>query len=201
MTNSAASDGDRRFLDPGAPLAAYADLVHAVCPQCGGRAAIVPRPGLPELRYTIELHYRPRRLTCALCGAVREWTAGRRDGALVPATLGGPHDPFFGRPLWLQTPCCGEVLWAYNERHLDALGAYIAAGLRERTGCLTMCMLDRLPAWMKAAGHRAEVLRAVDRLRAQAARTDPRHRPAVASEGPAAVPARPVRALYFREPY
>ncbi|MEW9532434.1 hypothetical protein AB0B72_28180, partial [Microbispora sp. NPDC049125] len=42
------------------------------------------------------------------------------------------QDPFFGLHLWLQTPCCGNVLWAYNIRHLDLLEGYIGADLRER---------------------------------------------------------------------
>src|SRR5438874_5956664 len=87
-------------------------------------------------------------------------------GAMVGVALGGPNDPFFDRPLWLQTPCCGHILWAYNSRHLDTLRSYVAADLRERTGP-TMGMLDRLPAWIKKANHRTEVLRAIDRLHDQ----------------------------------
>jgi hypothetical protein len=65
--------------------------------------------------------------------------------------------------------CRGEVLWAYNERHLDTLAAYMAAGIRERAAWPMMGMLDRLPAWIKAAGHREDVLKAIGRLRERAA--------------------------------
>jgi hypothetical protein len=88
------------------------------------------------------------------------------------------QDPFFGLPLWLQTPCCGNVLWAYNGRQLDLLAEYVGADLRERVsrspgegafrrfeGVEAFTMLERLPAWIKSAGHRAEVLKAVARLR------------------------------------
>src|SRR5205807_7568551 len=129
------------FLDRGRPLATYSDLIHVVCPGCGGQATVVPRPGLPALRYHSELQFRPRRLTCPGCGTSRDWVAQRRGSSLVGVAIGGPNDPFFDLPLWLQTPCCGHLLWAFNDRHLDALEAYVGASLRERTGP-TMGMLD-----------------------------------------------------------
>lgn len=154
-----------RFLDNGRRLAGYADRILVVCPRCTARAEVLPAAGLPELRYYSELLYRPRRLVCARCGAHRDWTAQRRGAAVVAVTLGGPDEPFFGLPLWLQVPCRGRVLWAYDDRHLDVLADYVAAGLRQRPDWPSMSMLDRLPAWMKTAGNRADVLRAVGRLR------------------------------------
>lgn len=189
-----------RFLDHGRPFAVYSDLIHVVCPDCRAQAVVVPRPGLPELRYYSELQFRPRRLVCSHCGTTRDWVAQQRTGALVGIALGGPNDPFFGRPLWLQTPCCGHLLWAYNSRHLDTLHSYIAANLRERTGPTTG-MLDRLPAWIKKANHRGEVLRAIDRLRDQLHRSTAQERSAVAYERPEHSGPRPVRDFYFRAPY
>lgn len=186
-----------RFLDHGRPLAAYSDLIHVVCPDCRAQAVVVPRPGLPELRYYSELQYRPRRLVCAHCGTTRDWVAARRNGLLVGVALGGPDDPFFGRPLWLRTRCCGNILWAYNGRHLDTLQAYVAADLRERTGP-TMGMLGRLPAWIKKANNRADVLRGIDRLREQLRLPE---RSAAAYEGPEQPGPRPVRDFYARAPY
>jgi hypothetical protein len=137
---------------------------------------------------------------CRQCGANRDWTARQSGGALVGVALGGPNDPFFGRPLWLQTPCRGHLLWAYNARHLDVLHTYVAADTRERTGP-PMGMLDRLPAWIKKANHRAEVLRAIDHLRDQLHRPRARDRPAESYERPEVRSPRPVRDLYFRTPY
>lgn len=80
------------------------------------------------------------------------------------------RDPFLRQPLWLQTDIDGQVLWAYNERHLDYLEAYVAARLRE--GYLTanhariwMAMADRLPTWLKAANNRERILRSIARMR------------------------------------
>ena len=74
---------------------------------------------------------------------------------------GEPRDPMFGCRLWLQTPCKGETLWAYNEAHLRDLYAYVSARLRERVGA---SMAARLPRWMTAAKNRATALRGLDRL-------------------------------------
>jgi hypothetical protein len=174
-----------RFLDRGRWLAAYSDQIYVVCPRCGGRAVIIPRPGLPELRYYSQLLFRPRRLACPQCGIAKEWEAQRRGAYRVGVALGGSTEPFFGRPLWLQAPCCGHTLWAFNERHLDVLEAFVTAGLRERGGYApTMAMIPRLPVWMKKAGHRADVLRAVGRLRDQAQTSAPGDRPEAAYERP-----------------
>ena len=48
--------------------------------------------------------------------------------------VGGPVDWYFHLPLWLQAPCCGETLWAYNAAHLDFLFEnYVRATLREHS--------------------------------------------------------------------
>ena len=55
-------------------------------------------------------------------------------------------------------------MWAYNVRHLDLLEAYVAAKLRERGEPVPgapMSLVERLPAWLKAAKNRAEVLRTI----------------------------------------
>ncbi|MEU5189044.1 hypothetical protein AB0G83_18125 [Streptomyces klenkii] len=78
-------------------------------------------------------------------------------------------DPYFNVPLWLQTETRHGLLWAYNLEHLTLIGQYVQAPLRERpppseAGC-TMSFIARLPAWIKRAKNRTEVLRAVDRMR------------------------------------
>lgn len=154
--------GRRPKADPGRfedPLIRVYDLaahdIHVVCPRCGARAVDAPRP--TESGDVISW---PRRLACAGCAYSATWTPGWSE-------WGCPVDPFFRVPLWLRAECCGgRVLWAFNEAHLDLLEEYVAARLRERRASPgTMSVLARLPAWLKSAKHRDEVLRTIRRLR------------------------------------
>lgn len=91
-----------------------------------------------------------------------------KDQKVDSAVVGSPVDPYFQRPVWLQASCCGHVLWAYNVRHLNLLEAYVAAKLRERGELVPWAptsLVERLPAWLKAAKNRTEVLRTIRRLR------------------------------------
>ncbi|GAA2341007.1 hypothetical protein OKJ48_14210 [Streptomyces kunmingensis] len=170
-------DVEHRHADRGTPLARFASRILVVCPRCGGRAVVVPRPGGGPLRYYSDLLFLPRRLACAGCGATGEWEPERRAGARVGVTLGGPAEPYFGRPLWLQTRCAGRVLWAYDAEHVDALTGYIGARLRER-GCTPSSwdMFPRLPDWMTSAAHRETVLAGLAALRTLAGRSAPADR-------------------------
>jgi RNase P subunit RPR2 len=78
--------------------------------------------------------------------------------------FGSPVDPVVGLPLWLQVSCCGHTLWAYNGEHLSKLGAYVAAGLRERTANKHWSMFSRLPKWMSDGKNREAVLSSINRL-------------------------------------
>lgn len=76
-----------------------------------------------------------------------------------------------GRPaLWLSTRTRHGEVWAYNLEHLDVLRRFVAASLRERDPWYEhgrkMTYIARLPAWIKSAKNRTEVLRAIDRMRA-----------------------------------
>lgn len=154
------ADPTPRHRDDGRSVYGYSGRILVVCPRCDGRAAVIQQPGhTPVSPY---LMARPRRLVCANCGATDD-----RDASVLH--LGGPQDPFFQQPLWLQTRCVGEILWAYDEEHVDDLDAYVRAKLREvgfrrtRKG-----MFSRLPRWMKTSGNREAVLAGLERLRAQA---------------------------------
>jgi hypothetical protein len=78
--------------------------------------------------------------------------------------IGAAVDPAFGLPLWLQSSCCGETLWAYNAAHLNALRDYVAAAIRERVGVMQWSMFSRLPKWLSARKNRDTVLSSIDRL-------------------------------------
>lgn len=178
-------------------MARFAGQILVVCPRCEGRALVVPRPGISDLKYFSELLFQPRRLACGGCGAIADWTPEVWGAGLVGAVLGGSEDPFFQRPLWLQTRCVGQILWAYNEEHVAELSAYVAAQLRERDGVRpTRAMFARLSAWMKRSDNRSEVLAGLETLRELAKRTAPADRSDVA-HGRGDRP-RAHRSMYFR---
>jgi hypothetical protein len=141
-----------RFRDPGGRLWRYSDRVLVRCPRCAGCATVI-RPAAEGCRGAGET-----RLVCTGCGHAGRPKARCRDS-------GGAADPFFGLPLWLQAPCSGRTLWAYNAEHLAVLAGYVGAGVRERTSAPSAyTMVEILPLWMKLAKHRGEVLRVLDRL-------------------------------------
>jgi len=101
-------------------------------------------------------------ITCSSCNQTTKvqisWHVDR---------VGHPVDPAFGFPLWLQSPCCGEIFWAYNASHLKSLHDYVAAGLRERTGVMQWSMFSRLPKWMSARKNREAVLDCIKQIEAK----------------------------------
>jgi hypothetical protein len=99
-------------------------------------------------------------LRCDGCGATTT-TSYSVQPVTVPDAL---VDQCFGLPLWLQTPCAGHTLWAFNARHLAYLKGFLQAEVRERRGTANASVISRLPAWMKSAKHRDETVRAVQRL-------------------------------------
>ena len=125
---------------------------------------------------------------CSRCGADLDWKTTRQSGGpghqpVVFVTCRGCHavnrrvsswspkdapeerDSYFGLPLWLQTECCGRVLWAQNEGHLLFLERYVRAQLRERAPNRNNSLASRLPSWMKQGKNRDEVLACLARLR------------------------------------
>lgn len=139
---------------------------YVVCPQCS-RCAIVQSRDSGRVV-----------LTCRFCGCVRE-DSKRRSSIVFAGSvevyddhsigIGAPVDWYFHIPFWLQTSCCGEVLWAYNEEHLAFLEAFVAAKQRTSVcnehGWSNQSLMNRLPLWVKQAKNRDEVLRGLVRLR------------------------------------
>ncbi len=117
-----------------------------VCPGCQHPALI---------RGTHEVS-----LTCTHCGNIE---------TCIPGTKGFKSlwwdsvDPYFRHPLWLQTECCGETLWAYNRRHLAYLQEYVGAKLRD-SGAPKRTLGNKLPKWMLLAKNRDDVLKGIERL-------------------------------------
>jgi hypothetical protein len=109
--------------------------------------------------------FAPRRLTCMSCSYAKDWASRE-----IARHWRDARDDYFELPLWLQTPCCGEVLWAYSERHLTFLEDFVGARLRERVrdekyGWSNKSLASRLPSWMKSGKNRDEILKGLARLR------------------------------------
>jgi hypothetical protein len=166
------ADIHERFVDEGQTWNDFAEVMYVRCPRCG-RCAEVRRIANDEQEieaYTAKYGgsknflriFSPRKLSCGFCGYNRvrnERSLSRR----------GPYDWYFGVPLWLQTRCCGDVLWVLNEEHLDFLEGYVGAKQRVKAGeeaiLRNSTMASRLPRWMKSAKNREEVLRGIGKLR------------------------------------
>jgi len=149
-----------RFLDPGLSLYDMMGEIFVICPRCNACARITTvEPGSRDW-------FAPRRLTCLHCSYVGAWAEKeiRRGWWDRPVV-----DDFFGAQLWLQAPCCNDVLWAYNLRHLKLIESYVRAKLRKRTrhplyGWSNGSLLNRLPRWISAAKNRDAVLKTIEQL-------------------------------------
>lgn len=102
-------------------------------------------------------------VTCPGCAAVTHLAV-----SWLYETRGAALEPSFGLDLVLQTPCAGELLWAYNTRHLDFLADFVGAAHRDHTHIRNGSLPSRLPRWMKLATNRATVLKSIDSLRERA---------------------------------
>ena len=150
-----------RFRDPCSTVYDFSASLLVRCPRCDRVAHFERRPGrTPDAR---GVRYPERRVVCGSCGLCRIDTGPARPSA----HSGRPcHRP----PLWLRAGTRHGELWAYNLEHLDLIRRFVAADLRERapwydTG-RKMTLVAKLPAWIKSAKNRTEVLHAIDRLRA-----------------------------------
>lgn len=113
------------------------------CPNCGGGADVFEKAD--EVR-----------LSCFHCGHLQTKQNGTK-------YIGGAFDVHFGLPLYLQTSCCGHVLWAYNQEHLDYMKRYIEATIRTSEG-RNRSLESRLSEWMKRKQNRDKVSRAIVKL-------------------------------------
>ncbi|MEU3841113.1 hypothetical protein AB0E88_13900 [Streptomyces sp. NPDC028635] len=148
-----------RFRDPGTGYRAYSSSVLVRCPRCGRlahftRGAQAPGSGLLP----------GPRVVCRSCGLCR---SGPRSSTARCGRGSGPL-------LWLTARTRHGTLWAYNLEHLDQLRRFVAAGLREHAPWYEhgrkMTVVARLPSWVTSAKNRAEILRALDRMRASVTR-------------------------------
>ena len=147
---------DKKFSDNGIMIYDFNDEFLVVCPRCASMARVIPVEIKSE-KLNNRL-FAPRKLICLSC-VHRDIFDGRSIG------IGASVDWYFRLPLWLQISCCGETLWAYNQKHLEMLENYVAAKLRERTVKGRNSFLSKLPKWLKSAKNRDEILKAIAKLR------------------------------------
>lgn len=158
----------KRFQDAGETIYSYMDEILVECPRCRACARVFRRE--PDENAATHLRcFQPRRVVCESCGFTKDWQGNSLhfDGYADPM-----RDSYFRLSLWLQTPCCGHTLWAYNRRHLRLIEDYVQADLREHTrdpkwGWSNQALANRLPEWMIIAKHREPVLKAIAKLKAK----------------------------------
>lgn len=169
---STSSPAPARFRDPGywKHHFAVSNGLLVRCPRCERQAEVVT--AARDARDTSSSMDVLRRLVCRHCGLSRQ----RKKDDPIAFFWGGAQDmldPYFHEPLWLQTNTRHGQLWAYNPEHLDLLRQYVQATLREHDPWhepwRKMGLFGRLPAWIKQAKNRDEVLRGLDRMRASLA--------------------------------
>lgn len=149
---------DKRFSDRREMIYDFGEEFLVVCPRCAAMAKVVrDEIGSDKLSKILSA---PRRLVCLQCVYRDFWNGGE-------IGIGASVDWYFRLPLWLQTECVGETLWAYNEKHLEFIENYVAAKLRTRTPNTNKSLASRLPQWIKSAKNRGEVLKACEKLKAK----------------------------------
>jgi hypothetical protein len=147
------------FKDNGIQLAAFANEFIVECPSCSKRSKVIS--DVPQSEGTADVFSltAPRKIACGSCGYSRNWDQQQY------AIYSEAFDWYFGLPLWLQMPCCGETLWAFNERHLEFLESYFNATIRRQTPNVNKSLVSRLPKWMKDAKNREQIQKGLQELR------------------------------------
>jgi ribosomal protein S27E len=162
----------RRLKQGDATIEAFGDEFLVVCPRCTRRATVHNRGGTVQAQVVV---------TCMYCGYNQLWEPGKL-GVLLAGnqqhykpgqiSIGDAVDWYFHLPLWLQISCCGEKLWAYNQKHLAFIEDYVQATLRERHptehGWSNRSLRSRFPSWMQAAKNREAILQCIEKLKQKA---------------------------------
>ncbi len=150
------SETRKEFKDNGEYIYNFGDEFLVECSKCQSLARVVISG---ELDKNLPI-YSPKKLICPNCGLNKTLSSKE-----MRVSVNGSFDMHFGLPLWLQIPCCGDTLWAYNEKHLEFIENYVAAKLRVRKPNVNQSFVSRLPQWIKSAKNRDEILKAIAKLR------------------------------------
>jgi hypothetical protein len=147
-----------RFQDNGETIDIFRDKFLVRCPNCNS-CAIVYRVAPQDC-------FSQARFSCKHCGLSRDRV---KENSYQPSRDRVTDDYFF-YPLWLQTSCCGEILWANNLPHLEFLEAFIIADLREskqnnRYDRLNDTIASKLPKWMKSRQNREKIRKSIAKMK------------------------------------
>lgn len=147
-----------RHHDNGCWLGSFRGLVLVECPRCASCAqlSLIGEDWFPALA----------RVSCLHCGYSKEQV---QPSSWSRRSTGPERGPYGDFPLWLQRPCCGQSLWAYNYHHLAYIASYVGAHHRMRNPVKShhsrnSTMASRFPRWMIAAKNRFAILRAIQML-------------------------------------
>jgi hypothetical protein len=161
-----------KFFDKSEQIYDFVEEFLVECPKCKSFAKVLLQDTNLISDYPL---FSPRKLTCLSCGLTKIWKGKGMIGVQMSPhkrqipqrflVIGGNFDWYFQEPLWLQTECCGETLWAYNEKHLEFIENYVAAKLRARIPNQNRSLASRLPKWIKSAKNRDEILKAIGKLK------------------------------------
>lgn len=163
----------KQFINQHRMLESFGYEFLVVCPNCKNKSRVISLGEHSPYRTGII-----RRFLCTHCGMTKEIVPKRNcfnqpvisygskwDEGFI--NIGGAFDWYFGYPLYLQIPCCGHTLWAYNAEHLAYIKEYVEAELREN-GAYYLSVESRFPFWMKSAKNRDAVVKAILKLEQKA---------------------------------
>ena len=112
---------------------------------------------------------------CNFCRVIQQFDQGQFQ---IKKLISNPTgiDPIFHYELFLSVAVAQGQICVYNPQHLQILTAYIQANLRQRT-CTNYNRgyFSRLPAWIKSARHRKDILKALLRLEQMVSTLQPLH--------------------------
>lgn len=138
-----------RFSDKNFRLADFYDEVWVICPECERKA--LAHANREE---------KTARLSCTHCGYSRDVsTRFGKSGSITMAAHG-----YFDVKLWLSTRFRNNMVWAYNDKHLAYLKAYVAASLREHKDRTGFTLLEKLPRFYHEARNREALLKVLEKL-------------------------------------
>lgn len=152
-------------------LSDFTKVVLVVCPSCGAKAIVKSEGSTPNKSNEANI-----RMVCTSCGynkslnekpdVIFHQSSSKTIKGKIMIT-GAAIDPYFHLPLWLTCNCCDNLLWAYNQEHLDFLEQHVSAKLRERNidEISNKAIASRLPKWMTSKKNRDTVLKTITNMK------------------------------------